>query len=302
MRPMNSWLRPLAIILPLLLCQGAKPLVAALALDGSGGDAWTFHKAVTGSITSGECGAIVIAAPTGVVTASRAGPRFSATIRLEEGANDLHAICEDGNEDQTASAPQRWIGRLPDLPRAEARAIVSDGRIVLDGTGSQAAPGRSAPLLRYRWHADGANPAALFTADGAVSLDIAEGARLPLLPPSADGTYAVALTVLDADGRTDTSRTVFRIAHGVPEAIDSARDHPSWIDDAIVYGAVPFFFGHGRLADVTARLDAIAALGASVLWLSPITDAPDQDFGYAVTDHFHLRPSLGSAADLRALV
>lgn len=297
---MTSCLRLIAIVLPLLFCQGARPPVATLALD-EGGDAWTFHKEVTGSITSGACDAVVISAPSGMVGASRIGARFSATIPLQEGSNEVRAVCRDGDKDQTASAPQRWIERLPDRPKAEARAVVSYGRIMLDGTGSQSAAGRRAPLLRYRWHADRANPAALSVADTAAPLNSAEGAQLLLSPPAADGTYTVALTVLDAYGRTDTSRTVFRIAHGVPEAIDVAQ-RPAWIDDAIVYGAIPFFFGDGRLADVTARLDAIAALGATVLWLSPITNGPDQDFGYAVTDHFHLRPSLGSAADLRALV
>jgi glycosidase len=38
------------------------------------------------------------------------------------------------------------------------------------------------------------------------------------------------------------------------------------------------------------------------LWLSPITGAPSGDFGYAVTDYFRVRPSLGSDDDLRALI
>ena len=296
-----SYLRPIALFLPLLFCLGAKPPVARLALDGNGGDAWTFHKEVTGSIASGACDAVVISAPASTVTASLVGERFSATIPLQEGSNELRALCREGDRNQAASAPQRWIERLPDLPKAEARTVISAGSIVLDGTGSQSAAGHPAPLLRYRWHAEGANPTVLSIANTGAPLDSAEGAQIHLSSPVTDGTYAVALTVLDAYGRTDTSRTVFRVAHGMPEAIDM-RDHPTWIDDAIVYGAIPFFFGDGRLADVTARLDAIAALGATVLWLSPITEGPDRDFGYAVTDHFHVRPSLGSAADLRALV
>jgi glycosidase len=88
----------------------------------------------------------------------------------------------------------------------------------------------------------------------------------------------------------------------VAHVVDLAHDHPVWLDDAVIYGAIPFFFGPHGLPDITARLDAIAALGVTVLWLSPITDSPDSDFGYAVTDHFHLRASFGSAADLRALV
>jgi glycosidase len=53
---------------------------------------------------------------------------------------------------------------------------------------------------------------------------------------------------------------------------------------------------------LTQRLPRIAALGATVLWLSPVTGAPPGDFGYAVTDEMHVRPVLGTEADLRDLV
>ncbi len=76
----------------------------------------------------------------------------------------------------------------------------------------------------------------------------------------------------------------------------------SWIDDAVVYGVVPQLAGPRGLADVTEHLDHIARLGATVLWLSPIAESAPGDFGYAVTDPFHVRRGIGSAADLRALV
>jgi glycosidase len=75
-----------------------------------------------------------------------------------------------------------------------------------------------------------------------------------------------------------------------------------WIDRAVVYGIVPYFFGAQGFADVTRRLDDLASLGIDTLWLSPVSDAPDDDFGYAVTDHFRVRARFGSEADLRALI
>lgn len=81
-----------------------------------------------------------------------------------------------------------------------------------------------------------------------------------------------------------------------------AAPSASWIDDAIVYGVIPALMGEQGLDDVTRRMDDIAALGATILWLSPISDAPANDFGYAVTNHFHIRRSLGRDADLRRLV
>lgn len=41
---------------------------------------------------------------------------------------------------------------------------------------------------------------------------------------------------------------------------------------------------------------------STAVWLSPLTEAPDDDFGYAVTDHFDLRGRFGEEAELRALI
>lgn len=81
----------------------------------------------------------------------------------------------------------------------------------------------------------------------------------------------------------------------------AAPDAP-WIDDAIVYGVIPALMGERGLDGVTRHMDEIATLGATVVWLSPISDAPANDFGYAVTDHFHIKPSIGGEGDLRRLV
>ncbi|MBV8649934.1 MAG: alpha-glucosidase C-terminal domain-containing protein [Alphaproteobacteria bacterium] len=85
-----------------------------------------------------------------------------------------------------------------------------------------------------------------------------------------------------------------------PEITEPAATAPP--EDGIVYGVVPQLFGPRGIADVTERLDEIASLGVTVLWVSPITDAPPGDFGYAVTDPFAIRRSIGTDTDLRALV
>jgi cyclomaltodextrinase / maltogenic alpha-amylase / neopullulanase len=103
-------------------------------------------------------------------------------------------------------------------------------------------------------------------------------------------------------GRVDESTATFRVRKGRPEAVDLQREHPGWIDAAVIYGIDPFRFGPRGLVDVIPRLDELRALGVTTLWLTPITAAPAQDFGYAVTDHFQVRPNLGSEADLRNLV
>ena len=74
------------------------------------------------------------------------------------------------------------------------------------------------------------------------------------------------------------------------------------IDDAVVYGVVPAFYDPPGWAGVAARLDGLADLGVSDLWLSPITRTRPGDFGYAVTDYLDLRPEYGTKDEFRALV
>ncbi len=93
---------------------------------------------------------------------------------------------------------------------------------------------------------------------------------------------------------------------------------PTWAREAVVYqvfvdrfnrgGGRPFaqpgslrgFFG-GTLAGVTEKLDYIADLGATCIWLSPIFASPTYH-GYDTTDFYAVEPRLGSNGDLRRLV
>jgi cyclomaltodextrinase / maltogenic alpha-amylase / neopullulanase len=84
-----------------------------------------------------------------------------------------------------------------------------------------------------------------------------------------------------------------------PDAVD---EHPQWRSCTILYGVVPSLFGHDGFPAVTRHLQQISRLGVTALWLSPVTDAPPGDFGYALVDPFRIRPDLGSPAHLRALI
>lgn len=93
---------------------------------------------------------------------------------------------------------------------------------------------------------------------------------------------------------------------------------PQWAADAIIYhvfvdrfnpgagrafanpGDLRRFYG-GTLRGVTEKLDYIASLGATAIWLSPIFASPSHH-GYDATDLYAIEPRLGTEADLRALV
>ncbi|MFL5801428.1 MAG: glycoside hydrolase family 13 protein [Roseiflexaceae bacterium] len=93
---------------------------------------------------------------------------------------------------------------------------------------------------------------------------------------------------------------------------------PDWLRDAVIYqvfidrfdsgGGKPFatpqtpggFYG-GTLRGVIERLDYIAALGATCIWLSPLFPSPSHH-GYDATDYRRVEPRLGSEEELRALI
>jgi len=76
-----------------------------------------------------------------------------------------------------------------------------------------------------------------------------------------------------------------------------------WWKNAVVYGLDVETFadsngdGVGDLPGLTDRLDHIAALGATCLWLLPIHPTPNRDDGYDVTDFYAIDPRLGTLGD-----
>lgn len=283
----------LAVLLP-LLAAGCAPAAPPVAFDTAGGDAWTFDKRIEASVAPEACARVSFVSPVGSAEAEPRGNRVVAWVPLAPGANVVEAVCQDDNSHGPA-AQQSWDVRLADGPKAWVRTVATGSGMALDAGATRLAPVRPAPLVRFRWRAREANPAPL---EGLP----AEGERITLPAPAVDGEYYVTLQVTDMLGRSDESTAMFRVRDGRAEEVDLARDNPAWVDRAVVYGVVPFFFGPRGFADVTDRIDELAELGVTTLWLSPITAAPPEDFGYAVTDHFALRRRFGSEADLRRLI
>jgi glycosidase len=140
------------------------------------------------------------------------------------------------------------------------------------------------------------------------------------IPPHPEGTlvrYRIAATTPDgatlwADADPDT---------GAPGSFAYSVDRfviPAWLRDAVIYhvfvdrfapdpGAgwreardLNRFWG-GTLRGLIDRLDHIADLGATAIWLSPVFPSPTHH-GYDATDYGTIEPRLGTVDDLRALI
>lgn len=81
-----------------------------------------------------------------------------------------------------------------------------------------------------------------------------------------------------------------------------------WWHGAAIYQIYPRSFadtngdGVGDLPGITARLDYVASLGVSGVWLSPFFTSPMRDFGYDVADYCGVDPVFGTIEDFDALI
>jgi maltose alpha-D-glucosyltransferase/alpha-amylase len=81
-----------------------------------------------------------------------------------------------------------------------------------------------------------------------------------------------------------------------------------WYTQAVIYSLDVETYqdangdGIGDLPGLISRLDHIARLGATCLWLNPIHPTPNRDDGYDVTDFYGIDPSIGSLGDFAELL
>jgi maltose alpha-D-glucosyltransferase / alpha-amylase len=86
-----------------------------------------------------------------------------------------------------------------------------------------------------------------------------------------------------------------------------ARMGTRWYQEAVIYCVEVGSFqdsdgdGHGDLQGLISRLDYLARLGVTCLWLNPIHPSPWRDDGYDVSDFYGVDPRLGSVGDFAEL-
>lgn len=60
--------------------------------------------------------------------------------------------------------------------------------------------------------------------------------------------------------------------------------------------------GIGDIQGIISRLDHIKELGANQIWLSPVYQSPNHDYGYDVQDYYSIQPEFGTMLDMDALI
>ena len=85
-------------------------------------------------------------------------------------------------------------------------------------------------------------------------------------------------------------------------------DADRWWQGGVFYQIYPRSFldsdndGVGDLPGIISKLDYLAELGISGVWLSPITVSPNRDWGYDVADYCDIDPDFGTLDDLDTLI
>jgi maltose alpha-D-glucosyltransferase/alpha-amylase len=104
------------------------------------------------------------------------------------------------------------------------------------------------------------------------------------------------------------------VSRGEPIAHEEAAKHPTladdphWYKDAIIYQLHIKAYqdssgdGIGDLVGLTRRLDYIASLGVTAVWLLPFYPSPLRDDGYDIADYTNVHPDYGTRRDFRTFV
>src|ERR1700734_3023341 len=92
----------------------------------------------------------------------------------------------------------------------------------------------------------------------------------------------------------------------VPESTVAAD--PLWYKDAVIYQLhIKSFFdanndGVGDFPGLISKLDYIAELGVTAIWLLPFYPSPCRDDGYDIADYRSVHPDYGDLEDVQRFI
>jgi oligo-1,6-glucosidase len=78
--------------------------------------------------------------------------------------------------------------------------------------------------------------------------------------------------------------------------------------ESVVYQIYPRSFcdsngdGIGDIQGIISKLDYLKDLGVDLIWLSPVYQSPNLDFGYDVSDYLSINPEYGTMEDMDELL
>ena len=90
-----------------------------------------------------------------------------------------------------------------------------------------------------------------------------------------------------------------------PLPMTAADPQPLWYKDAVIYQLHVKTFadsngdGIGDFKGLSSKLDYLADLGVTCLWLLPMYPSPFRDDGYDIADYYSIHPSYGTLDDFR---
>ena len=93
-----------------------------------------------------------------------------------------------------------------------------------------------------------------------------------------------------------------------PRKVSALADDPHWYKDAIIYQLHVKAYqdssgdGFGDFAGLTSRLDYIASLGVTAIWVLPFYPSPLRDDGYDIADYTNIHPDYGTRREFRTFV